>query len=300
MIFIIGKGLFKMGGNIKYVYPNTSELNRNGRGSPQVRQALATQVGCSIVEMPADFIKNKTECDLTGLSLGTFLDQRAIQLLYEPPQEPADIVFILHTEPSLPRTDGYGLSHQAPLKWYDPGWVERFIEMTISISQYLKGPPLAVEIHPGDRRNSYDNLIWACKTLRLRYETVLGKAPLILLENRTGQFISSGAHIAQFWESLLGDSEDLSNSMGVVLDIQQLYTSTGRQFLTHFEMIPLDAIKGLHIHNRHKTPSLQDNIPWEAVFGRLRKLNRALIINPEIHHGNAVPDAIKFCKEMLK
>jgi hypothetical protein len=148
-----------MSGGILFVYPNTSELNRRGRGSLSSRQILAERTGCIIIEMPADFIKNKTECNLTGFPLGSFLDQRAIQLLYEPPVEPAEIDYILHTEPSLPRTDGYGLSNQAPLRWYDQDWVEHFIEMTISIAQYLKSLPLAIEIHPGDRRNSHYNLI---------------------------------------------------------------------------------------------------------------------------------------------
>jgi hypothetical protein len=291
---------FKMSMSIKYVYPNTSELNPKGRGSLNTRRPLAEQTGCSLIEMPADLIKNKTECGLTGLALGSFLDQRAIQLLYESPADPCDFKFVLHTEPSLPRTDGYGLSYQAPLKWYDQDWVDHFIQMIISISEHLKAPAFAIEIHPGDRRNGYGDLIRACKEIQVRYGAALGKAPLILLENRTGQFISTGSHIADFWATLAGKPGSLSDSVGIVLDIQQLFTVTGRDFISQFDMIPLDAIKGLHIHTRHRTPSLQDNIPWDIVFERIRGSDKPLLINPEIHHRNAVPDAIKFCNEMLE
>lgn len=263
------------------------------------RRLLAEQVGCSLIEMPADLIKNRTECDLTGLPLGSFLDHRAIQLLYEPPVGPGKADYILHTEPSLPRTDGYGLRNQAPLKWYDQDWVDRFIKMTISISEHLRSPAFAMEIHPGDRRNSYADLIAACKELRLRHASHLGQAPLILLENRTGQFISTGSQLAAFWDSLLNDQIGLADSVGIVLDVQQLFTATGQDFKSQFDMIPLDAVKGLHIHCRHRTASIQDNIPWKAVFGRIRTPEKPLLINPEIHHGNAVQDAITFCNEMI-
>ena len=284
---------------INYVLPNTSEMNRRGRGSLRLRQLLAEQVGCDLVEMPADFIKNKTECDLTGLPLCSFLDQQAIQLLYQAPNESNEIAYILHTEPSLPRTDGYGLSSQAPLRWYDQDWVERFIEMMIALSKHLKAPAYAVEIHPGDSRNVLDDLIRACKELRSRYSLALGQAPLILIENRTGQFISTGTQIAEFWAILLREP-GLAQAFGIVLDIQQLFTSTGRDFIREFEMIPLKSIKGLHVHTRHRIPSVRDNIPWDIVFDRIQDSNDPLLLNPEIHHSSAVSDAIMFCRERLK
>jgi len=63
--------------------------------------------------MPADFIKNKTEIELTGRELGATLTKEAVVALYEPGSPSKDLAYILHTEPSLPRTDGYGLTPQA-------------------------------------------------------------------------------------------------------------------------------------------------------------------------------------------
>jgi hypothetical protein len=282
-----------------YVYPNVSEQNRHGRGSLLARHALAEETGCSLVEMPADLIKNKTEVELTGLDLGSFLNIRAIRALYEYPPQNHNIKYILHTEPSLPRSDGYGLSHQAALKWHEQAWVESMIEMIISISDYLKAPAAMIEIHPGDRRNTCQDLIGACREILNRYNQAVGETPQLLLENRTGQFVSTGDDLADFWGEVVGVPGGLSTAVGIVLDIQQLYTVTREDFERQFSMIPLEAIKGLHVHSRHRTPSLEDRIPWRIVFDRLRKSEAPLIINPEIHHGSSVPAALAFCRSLI-
>ena len=284
---------------ISYVYPNVSELNRHGRGSLLARQALAEKTGCGLVEVPADFIKNKTEVELTGLDLGSFLDKHAIQALYEAPCKAHEIKYVLHTEPSLPRADSYGLSHQAQLRWYDQDWVDHLIQMIIDISGHLKAPATAIEIHPGDHRNMYGHLILACRELLQRYKLVFGVMPQILLENRTGQFISTGEDLSRFWEVITAEPDGLSLSVGIVLDIQQLFTVTQQDFATQFSLIPLRSIRGLHVHSRHRTPALHDRIPWRTVFDRIRSSDMPLIINPEIHHGKTVPVALEFCRNML-
>lgn len=87
--------------------------------------------------------------------------------------------------------------------------------------------------------------------------------------------------------------------MGIVLDVQQLYTVTKKNFLREFEMIPIEALKGFHIHSKHRVPDLSNEIPWEFVFDRIPNMDGNIIINPEIHHKNKVKDAIKFCEERL-
>jgi hypothetical protein len=72
------------GPNISYVYPNLSELNRCGRGTVAARWEQTLETGCHYVEMPADFVKNKTEVTLTGLDLGSLLPDDAVRLLYNP------------------------------------------------------------------------------------------------------------------------------------------------------------------------------------------------------------------------
>ena len=51
--------------NISYVFPNISAFNRNGRGGLHPRYEIAEAHGCRFVEVPADFVKNKTEVQIT-------------------------------------------------------------------------------------------------------------------------------------------------------------------------------------------------------------------------------------------
>lgn len=157
--------------DIAYVYPNVSQLNRGGRGSLAARWELATELGCDYVEMPADFIKNKTEIKLTGSDLGEFLSNEAIRLLYDTGATiPENTKYILHTDPSLSRTDAYGIKHQPRLKWHEKTWVEDFIDMVIRISEHLGLAASVIEIHPGDKRNSYTDITEAAKFLIERHE----------------------------------------------------------------------------------------------------------------------------------
>lgn len=285
--------------NPSYVFPNVSGIRQ--RGGLLERWAYASELGCEYVEVPADFIKNKTETEKTGLELCAFLTDDAIVALYQKdaPYSP-QLKYILHTEPSLPRNDGYGISNQAHIKWYDSDWVARFIDMTISISRYIGLPASVIEIHPGDRRNSFANVIDSIKVLLDKYRAEFGVDVTILLENRTGQFISSGQDIANFWEVVPSHNPGIQDNFGVILDIQQLYTVTKADFIDELNLIPNDCIKGLHIHTKHRLPSYNDEIPWKLVFSKMAGIDHKVIINPEIHHKNRVKDVIEFCDGMLR
>jgi len=123
--------------------------------------------------------------------------------------------------------------------------------------------------------------------------------PFVVVENRTGQFISRGKQISEFWETLLSYDSSLSKDVGIVLDIQQLFTVTKEMFLNELHEIPPKAIKGLHIHYRHRTPSLENEIPWENVFEWLGNIKSEIFINPEVHHYRQAKDTISFCKHMI-
>jgi hypothetical protein len=157
-----------------------------------------------------------------------------------------------------------------------------------------------IEIHPGDKRNSYADIIEVARRLIERHEEVFGVQPMVLLENRTGQFISTGTDIATFWAAVAKYGTDIKNTFGVVLDIQQLYTSTKADFFHQFQDLPLKAIRGLHIHSRHQPPASDDNIPWGFVFERIAQIRGQVLINPEILHKSHVSSAIEFCERMLK
>jgi len=53
--------------NVSYIYPNVASLKQ--RGGFDERWELAREKGCAYIEIPADFIKNKTEVRATGLDL---------------------------------------------------------------------------------------------------------------------------------------------------------------------------------------------------------------------------------------
>jgi len=57
--------------NVSYVYPNVTGIPQ--RGGLLQRLLLANKLGCKYIEMPADFIKNKTEITRTGLQIGVFI-----------------------------------------------------------------------------------------------------------------------------------------------------------------------------------------------------------------------------------
>jgi len=171
--------------------------------------------------------------------------------------------------------------------------------MVIVISKFFKIPATAIEIHPGDKRNSFKELINSVEFLLSEYYNKFHQESLILLENRTGQFISQGTQINDFWYYVTENYPHLRQKIGIILDVQQLYTMTKQNFREQLSMIPHDSIKGFHIHYKHRLPSLSNEIPWEDVFKFIKNVEQDIIINPEIHHKNKVKDTIDFCKSLL-
>ena len=283
--------------DITYVFPNLSSIRQ--RGGLSSRLDFARDLGCDYLEVPADFIKNKTEVKRTGLEMGSCLTPTAITELYDAETGPASLPYILHTEPSLPRMDGYGVRSQAPLRWYDAAWARALVEMILGISEQLNTPPAAVEIHPGDQRNRDDDLVRAMLAIRSAYEDRFGAVPAILLENRTGQFIQEGLSITRFWKHLLSVAPELSVDCGIVLDVQQLATVTRTRVASNLAAIPPEALKAFHIHALHRAPSMENTIPWAKVFSTIRQLDSPVLINPEVHHLGQVEQTIAFCQEMM-
>jgi len=287
--------------DLTFVFPNVSDI-RPQRGGVSSRAPLASEQGCGYLEIPCDFVKNPKEVQRTGLAVGSPLTATAIAELYDEETGPAPLPYILHTEPSLPRRGEFGIpSPAAPLRWYDPDWTDALIGMTVGVAERLGAVPAAVEIHPGDRRNSYGDVVRGMAAIRIAFEEQYGTAPAVLLENRTdGQFIGDGKAIAGFWNRLAATAPELMDDCGVVLDVQQLYTKRKATFLVDLADIPRDALKAFHIHRLHRAvPSLDDPIPWREVFGLIQSLDRPVLINPEMHHLKHVAPTIAFCREQL-
>lgn len=276
---------------VSYVFPNTSDIRQ--RGGPDERRTLADAAGCSFVEIPADFIKNQSEVAATDQDFCSFLTRESIARLYTPARnKPGTIPYILHTDPAL--------NKPVRLRWNDPQWTGRFVQMVLDISDYLGTPPGKIEIHPGGRENSFSDIIRGVKTIQAGFRDSFSCVPEVLLENRTGQFISRGSAIAGLWDFVMQNNPELADSFGIVLDIQQLSTVTRENFLLSFNEIPSACMKGFHIHRLHRPPQIGDGIPWPEVFARIAGIEHDVIINPEIHHKNRVAEVIGFCEGMIK
>ncbi len=286
--------------NISYVFPNISAFNRNGRGGLKQRFEIAKAHGCSFVEVPADFVKNKTEVQLTGKELGSILCVQDIQKLYESGSPSKDIEYILHTEPQLSRRNVKGYSCTPKLKWNDQKWVQDFTNMAVAISKRFDLPPAGIEIHPGGRHNSYSDIVRAIKTIRKSFEKNFNTIPFVVLKNRTGQFVSNGEQINKLWQAMLLEDHSLRKYLGIVLDIQQLFTVSKSAFLKQLYSIPRESVRGFHIHFRHRTPSVDNSIPWKEVFAWIMGLEQKIFVNPEVHHHSQAIDTISFCNEMME
>jgi len=66
-----------------------------------------------------------------------------------------------------------------------PEWVSRLTEVALFVAHHLSLPPAVIEIHPGDARNSVDDIINAVRFIQEKFRSGFGTHPIILLENRT-------------------------------------------------------------------------------------------------------------------
>ena len=124
-------------------------------------------------------------------------------------------------------------------------------EMLLFVARHLSLPPAFIEIHPGDARNSVDDIINAVRFIQQAFHSEFATRPLIFLENRTEQFLSTGHELARF-ATRIAQEHDLNFTVGIVLDIQQLFTRTRSNFLDELRAIPIGSVKGLHIHSKHE------------------------------------------------
>ena len=168
----------------------------------------------------------------------------------------------------------------------------------MNIVDYLGKAPSIIEIHPGDTRNSFEDIVSFCVEIREVFKDNYGEVS-VLLENRTTQFIANGRELRDYWQYIVDNQGDMIDHLGIVLDIQQLVTKTKTRFREEFAIIPDEALKGFHIHHKHRWPSISDPIPWSMVFVRIKELNHHVIINPEIHQKKRVQQSIDFCNKML-
>jgi len=285
--------------SIDYVFPNI--IRSKNRGGLAERLCLATQYDCQYIEMPAPFVHNKTEKELTGQSYGELLTPDTISLLYaEGSNLPDDLRYILHTDPGFDSTgSGYTPKY---LKWYDREWVEAYARMLIEIADHLGRVPHTIEIHPGSPKTTPAHYVLAMNTLRTVFEKHTGQKPDIVLENLMVSHVNSGVHLAEIGELLEIANPDLKKSCGFVVDISGIWTANKQKkeaFQVSFDAIPTWAVKGLHVHLKHQ-PVDETQVPafWASFREWMKTIDHPIFINPEIHTMEAFLELYPYCREL--
>lgn len=165
---------------------------------------------------------------------------------------------------------------------------------------YLGVHPEIIEVHPGYKPNTPRTVLQGVAQLIMKWQEKYEVTPLFLLENRTD--ISNGRALAQFWsEASLLPAE--SAHLGIVLDFCQLYTSTKLRFMSELQLVPVEAVKGFHVHWRHLQPSLDNPLDWKEAFAFIRHAlatNGEAYLLPEVMHSKAVEGTVNFCRMFLK
>lgn len=153
------------------------------------------------IEIPADFIKNKTEEKKTGLEVCSMLNNDSVKQIYSSDRSVTEARYILHTEPVFSRK-GAKKTCTPHLEWYNPSWMKKFLTHIYSIIDYFNQTPYAIEIHPGMSKSGKNNIKTfsnAIDMLHKKYFDKYGKETLIFIENRTDQYIQDGTDIREFW-----------------------------------------------------------------------------------------------------
>jgi len=299
---------------ISYVYPNVSK--RRGSQQPQ-RGGLVERwhsskcSGCEFIEVPADFVKSGEE-SVTSLLAGSFITKDAVQILYTKDESiQKELKYVLHTDPEL--------KPHHKLRWDSLEWRKQFTKMLGNISNHFGQPPTIIEIHPSERiANPYTHIVEGIKSILDFFHENTNSKPLVLLENRTDKQISNGREIRDFWSYLTENDRKLRDEVGIVLDIQTLYTqnrhdlekrkvssvkSVAASFLKDLDRIPLEALRGFHIHGHggkaHQIPSEEDALPWKEAFQKITQTDKDIIVNPEVLNKSFVKPTIDFCQMML-
>ncbi|MEI6842613.1 MAG: hypothetical protein WCK53_15190 [Methanomicrobiales archaeon] len=296
---------------ISYVYP--SMMQPDGfRGGLLSRWEEASKVGCQYIEVPCNCIKNAKEEIATGISPCQMLTPDAIKSLYTSGNNlPESLEYILHTEPSFSITDAKG--EQVPaadLQWHNPEWVKKFGTMIIGISERLGKPASIIEIHPGSNKSvTMKDIAVSMKSLREMYGDHFNKKyPRIVLENRNCATIANcvtvetGQQLQALWTAMKETVPEICDTCGIVLDFSVMFNVARRKkesYEEYLNAVPVEGIKGIHVHKLHHSPSMEDDVPWEMAFKKARNIPHDIFVNPEIHQENKIQSTIDFCQERL-
>ena len=83
-----------------------------------------------------------------------------------------------------------------------------------------------------------------------------------------------------------------------MLDVPNLWKAGCRRAAREVGMVPLRRLIGMHVHERHRTPSTSGMVDWDAVRGLLSG-DGNIIINPEVFHRGDLERTLDFIRRDL-
>jgi len=279
------------GADFPLVFPS---LSGSGRGRLYGDWSVARQENCRIIEIPAGLIRTKNGESVHGLPDGAFLTGAAIEALY-PVQEPLPQGFrySFHTDP--------GFNSPGSVRWHDSGFVRVYAGMLAAIADHLTIQPDFIEIHAGDRDTDCGVLAGAMLQLQDEFHDLTGRRPCVLIENLTASPVHSGFWLREIWEELR--DRDNPRVSGIVADFSGFITA-GRKLgigpIPSLQSVPKDAVRGLHVHQKHVRIIPEENPEyWAAAREFVSYLSGEVFVNPEVHTMENFYANLAFCREWL-
>ena len=280
---------------LDWTFPNLGKYYRNVppiRGSLNERLKDAKRLGLTRIEVPFDLVREENEEYLVlNKKIGDVITKDDFVLLYGDNSSKFEGYYVLHTDPELKRAH--------TLYWNLAEWRNRYLESIVEFSDFVGKPPSAIEFHPSKPKRSKKYMIYSILEAFDKFKGA-GFSPYIMIENRTGMYISTVNDMINFYKEV---SENLSpnelSKFGFCIDISQLYTQMRKDPVNDLKKLPKDYILGWHIHYRHKPPSNQDSIGWKSIAKLISETENAFYL-PEVFKFNDVIKTIKYIENMLK
>ncbi len=275
---------------LNWTYPNLGKYYRHYppiRGTLNERYKDALKLNLSRIEVPFDLIREENnEYLVVQKPVGDIPTKNDFPKLYGEGRFEKD--YILHTDPELKP------SHI--LYWNLPKWRNTYLESIVEFSYFIGKPPCAVEFHPSKPKRSREHMIKLILEAFDKFKE-LNFLSSILIENRTGMFISTVEDMIKFYETVSDNlsSKELSK-FGFCIDISQLYTQIKRDPSKDLKKLPKSSILGWHIHYKHKPPSDKDPINWKEIISMIKPNVFCL---PEVFRFKDIIATIKYIENLI-
>ena len=256
------------------------------RGTLKERFEDAKKLGLTRIEVPFDLVREENDEYLKlNKKIGDIIAKEDFEKLYG--KEKFEHEYILHTDPEL--------KENHILYWNLTEWRTKYFQSIIDFAHFIGKPPFAIEFHPSKPKRS-KNMDKAIVEAFDKFKEI--NNPYILIENRTGMYISTVKDMIKFYETVC---ENLSPSeikkFGLCIDISQIYTEQRKDPTNEIAKIPRNYILCWHIHYKHKVPSMQDPINWREIT-KILKETKAICL-PEVFTFNNIIQTIKFIEKMI-